>query len=80
MGRHRTARSALHTTEQLGSITTPVLILDGMLEEAIYPEHNVEMAKLIPTADLFLMSRIGHFAMWDKTEEFNHIVLDYLGR
>jgi pimeloyl-ACP methyl ester carboxylesterase len=68
------------TAEQLGSITTPTLILDGILEEAIYPEHALEMAKLIPTADLLLMSDIGHFAMWDKTEEFNHIVLDYLGR
>jgi pimeloyl-ACP methyl ester carboxylesterase len=68
------------TPEQLGSITTPTLILDGMLEEAIYVEHALEMAKLIPTADLLLMSGIGHFAMWDKTEEFNHIVLDYLGR
>ncbi len=68
------------TPEQLGSITTPTLILDGMLEEAIYVEHALEMAKLIPTADLLLMSDIGHFAMWDKTEEFNHIVLDYLGR
>ncbi len=68
------------TAEQLGSITTPTLILDGMEEEAIYIEHALEMASLIPTADLFLMSNIGHFAMWDKTEEFNHIVLDYLGR
>lgn len=69
-----------YTTEQMNSITTPTLILDGMEEEAIYVEHDLEMAKLIPNADLFLMSNIGHFAMWDKTEEFNHVVLDYLGR
>ncbi|MBC7870653.1 MAG: alpha/beta hydrolase [Chitinophagaceae bacterium] len=68
------------TAEQLNSITVPTLILDGMEEEAIYVEHALEMAKLIPTADLLLMSNIGHFAMWDKTEEFNHIVLDYLAR
>lgn len=68
------------TEEQLNSITVPTLILDGMEEEAIYPEHALEMASLIPTADLLLMGGIGHFAMWDKIEEFNHIVLDYLGR
>lgn len=69
-----------YTAEQLQSITVPTLILDGLQEEAIYPEHALEMAKLIPTADLVLMGGIGHFAMWDKTEEFNHIVLDYLAR
>jgi pimeloyl-ACP methyl ester carboxylesterase len=69
-----------YTEEQMMSITTPTLILDGMEEEAIYPEHALEMATLIPTADLYLMGGIGHFAMWDKTEEFNHIVLDYLSR
>ncbi|MBZ0274946.1 MAG: alpha/beta hydrolase [Anaerolineae bacterium] len=68
------------TPEELNSITVPTLILDGMEEEAIYSEHALEMAKLIPTADLFLMGGIGHFAMWDKTEAFNHIVVDYLGQ
>lgn len=69
-----------YTVEQLGSITTPTLILDGMQEEAIYVEHALEMAKLIPTADLTLMANIGHFAMWDKTEDFNRIVLEFLSR
>ncbi len=67
------------TEEEMGSITTPTLILDGIEEEAIYPEHDLEMAQLIPNADLVLMGGIGHFAMWDKTEAFNDIVLDYLG-
>ena len=69
-----------YTAEQLNGITVPTLILDGMEEEAIYPEHALEMASLIPNADLYLMGGIGHFAMWDKTEDFNHIVLDFLGR
>ncbi len=69
-----------YTPEQLQSISVPTLILDGMLEEAIYPEHALEMAKLIPTADLLLMGGVGHFAVWEKTEEFNSIVLNYLGR
>lgn len=69
-----------YSVEEMSSITVPTLILDGLQEEAIYPEHDLEMATLIPTADLVLMGGIGHFAMWDKTEEFNHIILDYLGR
>lgn len=66
------------TEEQMMSITVPTLILDGMQEEAIYTEHALEMAQLIPNADLVLMGGIGHFAMWDKTEAFNTIVLAFL--
>ncbi len=69
-----------YTVEQMQGITVPTLILDGIQEEAIYPEHDLEMAELIPGADLVLMGGVGHFAMWEKTEEFNHIILDYLGR
>jgi pimeloyl-ACP methyl ester carboxylesterase len=69
-----------YTKEQMGSITVPTLILDGLQEEAIYPEHNLEMALLIPNADLVLMGGVGHFAMWEDTEEFNEIILDFLAR
>ena len=69
-----------YTVEQMSSITVPTLILDGLEEEAIYVSHDLEMAELIPTADLVLMGGVGHFAMWEKTEEFNHIILDYLSR
>lgn len=67
-----------YSEEQMQSITTPTLILDGLQEEAIYVEHDLEMALLIPNADLFLMSGVGHFAMWDKTEQFNDVILDFL--
>jgi pimeloyl-ACP methyl ester carboxylesterase len=68
------------TEEQLGSITTPTLILDGWEEEAIYPEHAFEMAGLIPGAELLLMPDVGHFAMFATPEAFNSIVLEYLSR
>lgn len=66
------------TAEQLGSISVPILILDGENEEAIYTEHTVEMAGLIPSATLMLIPGTGHFAMLEKPEGFNQIVLDYL--
>jgi pimeloyl-ACP methyl ester carboxylesterase len=69
-----------YTVEEMSGITVPTLILDGLLEEAIYPSHDLEMAELIPTADLVLMGGVGHFAMWEKIDEFNHIILDYLSR
>lgn len=68
------------TEEQMMSIPNEVLILDGWDEEAIYPEHNFEMAALIPNAELTLMPNIGHFAMFLEPEMFNSIVLNYLSR
>lgn len=68
------------TEEQMMGIPNEVLILDGWDEEAIYPEHNFEMAALIPNAELTLMPNIGHFAMFLEPDMFNSIVLNYLSR
>ena len=68
------------TPEQLGEIRTPILILDGEEEEAIATEHTLEMAGMIPSAELLLMPGTGHFAMWEQPDEFNRIVLDYLAK
>jgi pimeloyl-ACP methyl ester carboxylesterase len=67
-----------YTEEQLQSITTPFLILDGEEEEAIDLNQTKLMALLIPGAELVLMEGTGHFAMMEQPDEFNTIVLDYL--
>jgi pimeloyl-ACP methyl ester carboxylesterase len=69
-----------YSQDQMKAIPVPTLFIDGLEEEAISPAHDLEMAALVPNSTLILMSDIGHFAMWDKTEEFNHYVLDYLAR
>ena len=68
-----------YTEEELQGITTPFLILDGKKEEAIDLNQTKLMALLIPGAELVLMPDTGHFAMFEQPEEFNRIVLDYLG-
>jgi len=77
---HMWATEPNFTPEQLGAITTPVLILDGKEEEVIYTDHTKEMADLIPTAELIIVPGTGHFGVWEKPEEFNHIMLDFLAR
>lgn len=67
-----------YTEDEMRGITTPTLFIDGMEEEAIYVEHNLEMARLVPNSDLYLMGGVGHFAMWENTEEFNRVILDWL--
>jgi len=64
---------------QLRSIAVPTLILDGQYDEAIAPEHTREMAELIPGARLVILKGVSHFAMWQRPEEFNAIVRQFLG-
>ena len=67
-----------YTDDELKSITTPFLILDGANEEAIDLNQTKLMALLIPDAELKLMPDTGHFAMFEQPDEFNQIVIDYL--
>lgn len=69
-----------YTEDQLKAITTPFLILDGQEEEAIDLNQTKLMALLIPGAELTLMPGTGHFAMFEKPDLFNQIVLDYLAK
>ena len=62
---------------QLGSITVPVLVLDGVEEEFIEPEHTRRLAALIPGAELLLMPGTGHFAPFSEPGAFNRIVLAF---
>lgn len=64
--------------EQLNSITVPMLIVAGENDEGVLTEHSIEMARLIPTAELTFMRDTGHYAVWEKSEEFNEIVLEFL--
>jgi pimeloyl-ACP methyl ester carboxylesterase len=65
--------------DQLRSIRVPMLILAGDNDEGVLTEHTNEMARLIPTAELTIMSDTGHYALWENPKEFNEIVLEFLG-
>jgi pimeloyl-ACP methyl ester carboxylesterase len=67
-----------YTKDQLRAITVPTVIFDGDHDEAIEPAHTAEMAKLIPGAKLVIMKDASHFAMWQKPDEFNATVLQFL--
>ena len=67
-----------YTKDQLRAITVPTVIFDGDHDEGIKPAHTAEMAELIPGAKLVIMKDASHFAMWQKPDEFNAIVLEFL--
>jgi pimeloyl-ACP methyl ester carboxylesterase len=64
--------------DQLRGITVPTVIFVGDHDEGIEPAHAAEMAKLIPGAKLVIMKDASHFAMWQKPDEFNATVLEFL--
>ncbi len=66
------------TQEDMRSIQTPILVLDGIEEEVIDIGHVRLLAALLPNGTLELMPDTGHFAMIDQPVEFTRIVTDYL--
>ena len=66
--------------EQLAKIKARVAISDGEYDEAIRPEHSVEMAKAIPGAKLVILPGVSHFAFLQDPQLFNRAVLGFLHR
>ncbi len=64
--------------EELGRITTPTVIADGQYEEAIKPEHTVELAKLIPGAQLVIIPNVSHMGMFQDPAAFNQAMTDFI--
>lgn len=64
--------------DQLAKIKAPVAIADGEHDEAIKQEHNAEMAKAIPGAQLVILPGLSHFAMLQDPAAFNQAVLEFL--
>lgn len=68
------------TEDDMRSIQTPILVLDGIEEEVIEIDHARLLAELLPNGTLELMPGTGHFAMIDQPDEFARIVTEYLER
>jgi pimeloyl-ACP methyl ester carboxylesterase len=66
--------------EQLAKIKARVAISDGEHDEAIRPEHNIEMTKAIPGAKLVILPGVSHFAFLQNPALFNIAVLAFLHR
>jgi pimeloyl-ACP methyl ester carboxylesterase len=63
---------------QLGSIHTPVWIVDADHDEAIKRENTLFMADHIPNASLLLLPGVSHFAGLQDPETFSFAVMRFL--
>lgn len=67
-----------YTAQQLATIATPTMIVDGEYDEAIKREHTEELAKLIPNARFLIMPGVSHFGHLQNPELYNTYLTAFL--
>jgi 4,5:9,10-diseco-3-hydroxy-5,9,17-trioxoandrosta-1(10),2-diene-4-oate hydrolase len=64
--------------KELGKITAPTLIAWGREDRIIPVTHAQIAAQKIPGAKVHILERCGHMPMFERPEDFNKLVLDFL--
>jgi pimeloyl-ACP methyl ester carboxylesterase len=64
--------------DRLGQISLPVHVIGAARDILLPVWKSEELAGLIPGAKLTVMEEVGHGAMWEKAEDFNRLVLEFL--
>lgn len=67
------------TTERLGALGLPTLVLAGEADMLIPPIQSRRLHAAIPGAE-WVTVQGGHAALWEFPETFNAAVLDFIGR
>jgi pimeloyl-ACP methyl ester carboxylesterase len=67
-------------TERLGDIKAPTCIMVGELDLIKGPRYAEIIRKHIPHAEYHVLKGAGHASCWEKPEEFNSVILDFLER
>jgi pimeloyl-ACP methyl ester carboxylesterase len=69
-----------YTSQDLGAVTDPVLILSGDRDEGVSTEESVEMFRLLPHAELAIAPGSDHSFIEAKVDLFDALALDFLLR
>lgn len=64
---------------KLGLITAPTLVLWGRQDRIIPVSHSAVAERGIPDVRLHVFDQCGHVPQLERAEEFNSIVIDFLG-
>ena len=68
------------SAQDLARISVPVTIVHSEHDEFIKRDHAEYLARTIPGAQWVLLNDVSHFAPWQRPDDFNAVVLDFLGR
>jgi 4,5:9,10-diseco-3-hydroxy-5,9,17-trioxoandrosta-1(10),2-diene-4-oate hydrolase len=65
-------------TEPLDQLPHQTLLIWGREDRVVPMDAAFILQKQIPNADLVVFSKCGHWVQWEKADEFNRIVGDFL--
>jgi len=69
-----------YSAQDMADIQVPVAIVQSEHDEFIKPEHAEYLARSIPGAELIVLPGVSHFAPLQRPEQFNSVMLAFLGR
>jgi len=69
-----------YSAQDLAAINVPVAIVQSERDEFIKPEHAEYLARSIPGAEWIVLPGVSHFAPLQRPEQFNAVMLDFLGK
>jgi pimeloyl-ACP methyl ester carboxylesterase len=70
----------VYFTDRLGEIKCPTCIMVGELDLIKGPRYAEILKRGIPHAEYHLIQGAGHASCWERPQEFNQIVLDFMER
>lgn len=77
--KHKGSELAI-TAEEVSAITTPTLLIHGREDKVVPLAVSITMLDLLPSADLHVFSRCGHWTQIERADEFSALVATYLER
>ncbi len=70
--------SFLNTYRKVGVMNRPVLLFWGRNDTTVPFEHSNVLCNAIPNAEFHILENCGHIPHFEKPDEFNPILLDFL--
>lgn len=67
-------------TDEIDKISAPVLMVVGSKDPVIRPEHQLDCAKRLKTAEVLLYQGVGHLAFAEAPDRFERDLLAWLDR
>lgn len=74
------ALSVFNVKKRLGEITCPILVITGGEDRMMPPENSKLLAEGISGAELSILDGAGHSFTFERPDEVNKVLLDFLTR
>jgi 2-hydroxymuconate-semialdehyde hydrolase len=69
------------TQQELVSITNPVLMVHGFNDQVIpFSSTTLKLMEVLPDVQMHVFGQTGHWVQIERTNDFNAVVADFLGR